>query len=119
TEIPRNGIGEVLLKSRRLLSLDEAEEVPATGRFVLLDQYDTVAGGLVLLDDEVTGLNTLSVKSKHVFSVDHGVDHMVRAHKNGHVGGVLWLTGLSGAGKTTLAMELEKELFRKGFQVYV
>ena len=38
---------------------------------------------------------------------------------NGHYGGVLWFSGLSGAGKTTLALELQKRLFEKGYQVYV
>ncbi|HEU5069969.1 MAG TPA: adenylyl-sulfate kinase [Verrucomicrobiae bacterium] len=42
-----------------------------------------------------------------------------RAARNGHRGGVIWLTGLSGAGKTTIARELEAELFRRGRQVYV
>src|SRR6185369_14568720 len=38
---------------------------------------------------------------------------------NGHRGGVLWFTGLSGAGKSTIAMAVERELFRRGMQVYV
>ena len=34
-------------------------------------------------------------------------------------GGVVWLTGLSAAGKSTLAIEAESRLFVKGYQVYV
>lgn len=36
---------------------------------------------------------------------------------NGHRAGILWLTGLSGAGKTTLALGLERSLFENGYQV--
>ena len=32
---------------------------------------------------------------------------------------MLWLTGLSGAGKSTIAIELEQQLFLKGYQTYV
>ena len=41
-----------------------------------------------------------------------------RSAVNGHRGGVLWLTGLSGAGKTTVAMALERRLFDQGWQVF-
>lgn len=39
-----------------------------------------------------------------------------REERYGHKGAVLWLTGYSGAGKTTIARELEKELFDAGVQ---
>lgn len=42
-----------------------------------------------------------------------------RAARNGHKGLVIWLTGLSGAGKTTIAIELERQLFRAGKHTYL
>ena len=42
-----------------------------------------------------------------------------RAARNGHAGLVLWLTGLSGAGKTTIATELERRLFHAGRHTYL
>lgn len=42
-----------------------------------------------------------------------------RQRAQGHRGGVLWLTGLSGAGKTTLAIGLERRLFEQGMRVIV
>src|SRR5688572_14981078 len=42
-----------------------------------------------------------------------------RARQNGHSGCVVWLTGLSAAGKSTIAAELERELFAQGKHAYV
>ncbi len=42
-----------------------------------------------------------------------------RAARAGHRGGVLWLTGLPGAGKSTLANAVERRLFDLGWRVYV
>lgn len=49
----------------------------------------------------------------------HLVTRAQRSERNGHPGGVLWFTGLSAAGKTTLSLALEERLFRRGYTVYV
>ena len=49
----------------------------------------------------------------------HRIEAARRESRNRHKGGVLWFTGLSGAGKTTLAFALEERLFNSGYQVYV
>ena len=38
---------------------------------------------------------------------------------NQHASGVLWLTGLSAAGKSTIAYEIEQKLFNRGIRSYV
>jgi adenylyl-sulfate kinase len=47
------------------------------------------------------------------------VTRRARTERNGHLGAVLWLTGLSGSGKSTLARALERELFSHNKQVFV
>ena len=61
----------------------------------------------------------MSIKSTNITAIEHRVEKDARWRANGHRGGVLWFTGLSGAGKTTLALELEQALFVKGWQAYV
>ncbi len=117
--LKRNGVGTVVLRSRGVLALDEYSRVPRTGRCVLIDGYDTVAGGVVSLEGYPDQRSVMTVKSTNVYSVEHSVETNSRAQVNGHTGGVLWFTGLSGAGKSTLAMEVEQQLFKHGFQVYV
>ncbi len=39
--------------------------------------------------------------------------------RNGHKGAVVWFTGLSASGKSTIAVEVEKKLFEMGINVYI
>jgi adenylylsulfate kinase len=43
----------------------------------------------------------------------------MREAQQGHQGCVLWFTGLSGSGKSTVATALQKELFSRGYRVYI
>lgn len=59
------------------------------------------------------------IKSRHIAWTDSYVAHDERARRNGHLGAVVWFTGLSGAGKSTLSKLVEQELFARGCHVYV
>lgn len=50
---------------------------------------------------------------------DNKITAAQREERNGHRGLVIWLTGLSGAGKTTIATELERQLFAQGRHTYL
>lgn len=58
-------------------------------------------------------------KSTNIIRTKHRIAEEERHRQNGHLGGVVWLTGLSGSGKTTLAFGLERRLFECGCQTYV
>jgi len=49
----------------------------------------------------------------------HGIGPEERRGRSGHRSGVLWFTGLSGAGKSSLALGLERRLFDRGMNVFV
>jgi bifunctional enzyme CysN/CysC len=61
---------------------------------------------------------TLQPLGANLFTSSHLVNAPARAARNGHRGLVLWMTGLPGAGKTTVAMRVERELFQRGYHVY-
>ena len=61
----------------------------------------------------------MTTKSTNITETEHAVSRKARWKTNDHKGGVLWLTGLSGAGKTTLAFAAEEKLFEAGFRAYV
>jgi bifunctional enzyme CysN/CysC len=117
--VERNEIADVVLRSYAMLALDEAEQNPKTGRFVLSDGANIVAGGTISMRNYPDQRNLITVKSTNVRAEAHRITNAQRVGRNGHHGGVLWFTGLSGAGKSTIAMAVEQELFRRGYQVYV
>lgn len=117
--IERNAVGEIVLRTRRMLALDEHHLSPATGRFVLVDDYVPVAGGQISMEGYPDQRNLVTVRSTNITAVGHSVTREARTHRNGHKGGVFWFTGLSGAGKSTIALAAEAELFTRGYNVYV
>ncbi len=117
--VPRNGIADVVLRSQAMLALDRLDDNPKTGRFVLTDGVNLVAGGTISMEGYPNQRQLVTVRGSNLTEVEHTVTGRARDQRNGHRGGVLWFTGLSGAGKSTIAMAVERELFRRGFQVYV
>lgn len=47
------------------------------------------------------------------------INKKTRALRNQHKGVVIWLTGLSGSGKSSVAVELEKQLFKRNVHAYI
>jgi bifunctional enzyme CysN/CysC len=118
-QVERNEVGEVVLRAKRLLALDEFRTSQRTGRFVIIDKYDIVGGGIISIEGYADQRELVTVRATNIVKVEHRVTASERFRRNGHRGAVLWLTGLSGAGKSTLAVELEQRLFAKGYHVYV
>ncbi len=119
SKVDRNQVGEVVLRSRRMLALDEHSRNGRTGRFVLIDGYDIAGGGIISMEGYADQRQLVTQRAKNITRVEHGVPTDERERQNGHKGGILWFTGLSGAGKSTLATKLERALFDKGYQTYV
>lgn len=61
----------------------------------------------------------MNQKATNIVWHDTEITKLDREERNGHRGVVIWLTGLSGSGKSTVATELQKELFDRGCQVYI
>lgn len=119
TSVPRDGVADVVLRTRALVALDEYKAMKRTGRFVAVDANGIAAGGLIRMEGYPDQRALVTPRATNLTRVEHRVTSAQRARRSGHRGGVLWFTGLSGAGKSTLAMEVEQRLFQMGYQVYV
>lgn len=119
TFVGRHEAAELTLRTRRVLAFDPHSSVPVMGRFVLLDGTDVAGGGIVADAAYLRPTTSGGLKSENVYWSLGKITPQARALRNGHAGRVLWLTGLPASGKSTLATELERELFHLGRHVYV
>ncbi|MGH7540822.1 MAG: adenylyl-sulfate kinase [Gemmatimonadota bacterium] len=58
-------------------------------------------------------------RSENVVWQESAVSREEREARRGHRGAILWFTGLSASGKSTLASEVEKRLFTEGYFSYI
>src|SRR5213593_3249633 len=115
-QLERNEIGRLTIQTRSPLVVDNHERVPNLGRFVIIDDGQICGGGTIF-----GGVYTdrSVAKSKNIFWTEGKITPRTRAMRSGHRGAVVWLTGLSGAGKSTIAQSLERDLFQHGMHTYV
>lgn len=110
-------VADLRLQTRRPLVFDTYQRVPTFGRFVLVDGLDVAGGGIVTgaVQQQIAEEETPS----HLTRSFGQVACEERQARHGHRGAVIWFTGLSGSGKSTVANALERELFDRGLQVFV
>jgi len=104
SEVKHHEVAEVRLRVRRPIAFDPGGRIPSLGRFVLMRGRRIAGGGVidsVVLDDSATAESRLAAPA-------------TRAALLGHRGVVIWMTGLSGSGKSTVAQGLEKRLLNAG-----
>jgi len=99
--------------------VDDFADNSKTGRFTIVDGYDTVGGGIIDLNGFEDFRKNISTKSENITSANFRVSRREREIAQGHKGGVLWFSGLSGSGKSTISNEVQARLFQKGYNVYV
>ncbi len=110
--IDRYEIAVCILALDREIAFDTAAAFPSTGRFVLVSAYDIAGGGIILEKLQETA------PQKDLYLACGKVTFAERCRALGQKGTVLWFTGLSGAGKSTIAVELERELVNRGRFAY-
>jgi bifunctional enzyme CysN/CysC len=107
-----NEIGVCNINLDRQIPFDAYAENRDMGGFILLDRFTnaTVAAGL---------LHFALRRADNVHWQAVEVNKEARALLNGQRPAVIWFTGLSGAGKSTIANLVEKKLHQQGFHTYL
>ena len=107
--IAKNHVGEIDIALSQPFAADPHAENPRTGRLVIEVNGRIAGGGLVLSVD--AGQRAIPVD---IVPVESAMRPEERSARYRHHGAVVWLTGLPGAGKSTLARALERRLFARG-----
>ena len=107
-----NDIAECNVALSRPLVFDAYTTSHTLGGFILVDRFSqaTVAAGLITHNLR---------RAQNVHRQALSIARQDRERLNGHKGKVIWFTGLSGSGKSTIANALEKELHAQGKRTYI
>ena len=113
TALKLNELGRITLRTQVPLLLDEYSRNSATGSFILIDpdSNGTVAAGMV------RDTTPASVRKASPNAVKHA--NLVTAEDRLSRGSTVWFTGLSGSGKSSVAMLVEQKLLESGRPAYV
>lgn len=106
-------VAECIMNLDHPIAFDVAGETEATSRFVIIDDYEIAGGGIITMPLESYDYDTRNIRWS-----SGGISYEERRRINGK-GMVVWMTGLSGSGKTTIAQEVEKRLVRAGVTAFV
>jgi bifunctional enzyme CysN/CysC len=117
--VARHEVAELTLHTRKPIAFDVHSDIAATGRFVIVDGFDVSGGGIVAANNYPRRTHDSHTKSENIYWSRGKVTSAQRESRNGHDGCVIWLTGLSASGKSTIATELERELFLLGKHAYL
>ena len=107
-----NDIGRVTLSLDEPIPFAAYADCRDLGSFILIDRYSkaTVGAGMINF-----GLR----RAQNLYPTQTTIDTASRAKLMGHEGKVIWLTGLSGSGKSTVADALESRLHAMGIHSYL
>lgn len=127
TGLQLNEIGRIQLTTTQPLFFDTYNKNRNTGSFILIDMAtnNTVAAGMIrgasrkvddLMDVTEDEQESRRQRSENVVWEAGALTLEERESLNGHQSAVLWFTGLSGSGKSTVAKILERKLFEMNAQ---
>jgi bifunctional enzyme CysN/CysC len=111
-QLALNDIAVCTLALGKPVVFDHFEASQVLGGFIVVDRYThaTVAAGMVRHNLR---------RAQNVHRQALSITRSAREHLNGHAGRVIWFTGLSGSGKSTIANALEKALHAQGMRTYI
>ena len=110
-KLEMNGIGFCNVSTARPIAFDPYHKIRDMGAFILIDRFtnQTVGAGMIEF-----GLRRASNIHHHAMDVTKEA----RAQIKGQKPAILWFTGLSGAGKSTVANLVERKLSQAGHHTY-
>jgi bifunctional enzyme CysN/CysC len=107
-----NEVGTLTIATDRPIAFDSYASNALTGAFILIDRISNATLGAGVIDFGLRRAQNLSWQS-------FDVNRKVRAEMKGQEPAIVWFTGLSGSGKSTVANLIEKKLAAEGKHAYI
>jgi len=107
-----NEVGTLTIATDKPIAFDSYASNGQTGAFILIDRISNATLGAGVIDFGLRRAQNLSYQS-------FDVNRTVRARMKGQDPTIVWFTGLSGSGKSTIANLIEKRLTSEGRHCYI
>jgi len=114
TSLQLNEFGRTQITLHRPIAFDPYDRNRATGSFIIIDRLTNITVGAGMIIDRVVRGEKVGPKSQNIVEARGAVGRQDREAMLGQRGYSVWLTGLSGSGKSTIAYELEHQLTEAG-----
>ncbi|QBG47345.1 sulfate adenylyltransferase subunit CysN [Verrucomicrobia bacterium S94] len=121
TSLELNEIGRCRLTLHRPIAFDPYEKNRTTGAFIIVDRLTNVTVGAGMIVDRIVSKpgHKKAPVSQNIVKSESLVSAADREGLLKQKGSTIWLTGLSGSGKSTIAQQLEKALIEQGHLCYI
>lgn len=111
-----NDIGRARWRLSRPVVFERYQDIPALGAFVIIDRVSNLTVGAGMVRAPISGILG---EADNIVWHEHKISKEKRAEQKSQRPAVLWFTGLSGAGKSSVANALELALFQRGHHSYL
>ena len=111
-QLDLNDVAEVTVSLNKNVPFMSYQENKNMGSMIIIDPISNQTIGVGMINFALRRAQNIHLQSL-------SITKELREKMNGHKGQVLWLTGLSGSGKSTIANALEKQLYAVGKKTYV
>jgi bifunctional enzyme CysN/CysC len=107
-----NEVGAVNISTQAPIAFDLYNENRATGAFILIDRTTNATAGAGMIDHTLRRASNVHWQALDITKETHAAQKLQKPS-------VLWFTGLSGSGKSTIANLVEKKLHSLGKHTYI
>ncbi len=111
-ELKLNDVAEISISFNKAIPFSTFKENKILGSLIIIDPINNQTIGMGMINFSLR-------RSQNIQIQNLTINKSLREKINGHKGQVLWMTGLSGSGKSTIANELEKILYSQGKKTYI
>ncbi len=111
-ELKLNDVAEISVSFNKAVPFSTFKENKILGSLIIIDPINNQTIGMGMINFSLR-------RSQNIQLQNLTINKNLREKINGHKGRVLWMTGLSGSGKSTIANELEKILYSQGKKTYI
>ena len=111
-KLQQNDICKATITLNRQVPFTEFNKDKSLGKLILIDPVSNNTVGAAMINHSMR-------RASNIHKHDLEITRELRENLNGYKSKLLWFTGISGSGKSTIANKLEKELFSKGLRTYI